>query len=228
MSQKDRAIQLIREGNNKVEAIKILRDEYGIGLPEAKKLVDSAIDPSDVSSIKNPISISSKLTYRGGHPKLTKEKDCSIIVSGHDITIKCGILSSAAIPFSNITGLHLETIDETERRITATRLVTMGVFALAFKKKKTNTEKNLIIDFVDNNIQNCVLITGKNVPLAHSKIYNQYSAYTKAQNIAPRETIEEVPALDPYEELKKLKELLDLGIVTEEEFITKKKQLLGL
>ena len=35
-------------------------------------------------------------------------------------------------------------------------------------------------------------------------------------------------APDPYEELKKLKELLDLGIVTEEEFETKKKQLLDL
>ena len=35
-------------------------------------------------------------------------------------------------------------------------------------------------------------------------------------------------AADPYEELKKLKELLDLGIVTEEEFGTKKKQLLDL
>ena len=35
-------------------------------------------------------------------------------------------------------------------------------------------------------------------------------------------------AMDPYEELKKLKELLDMGIVTEEEFNAKKKQLLGL
>lgn len=35
-------------------------------------------------------------------------------------------------------------------------------------------------------------------------------------------------AADPYEELKKLKELLDLGIVTEEEFGAKKKQLLDL
>ena len=33
---------------------------------------------------------------------------------------------------------------------------------------------------------------------------------------------------DPYEELKKLKELLDLGIITEEEFDAKKKQLLDL
>ena len=33
---------------------------------------------------------------------------------------------------------------------------------------------------------------------------------------------------DPYEELKKLKELLDLDIVTQEEFDAKKKQLLDL
>ena len=36
------------------------------------------------------------------------------------------------------------------------------------------------------------------------------------------------PAMDPYEEAKKLKELLDLGIITEEEFQRKKKEILGL
>jgi len=34
--------------------------------------------------------------------------------------------------------------------------------------------------------------------------------------------------IDPYEELKKTKELLDMGIITQEEFDTKKKELLGL
>ena len=37
-----------------------------------------------------------------------------------------------------------------------------------------------------------------------------------------------VKETDPYEEVKKLKELLDMGIVTQEEFDTKKKQLLDL
>lgn len=35
-------------------------------------------------------------------------------------------------------------------------------------------------------------------------------------------------SMDPYEEMKKLKELLDLEIVTQEEFDRKKRQLLGL
>lgn len=34
--------------------------------------------------------------------------------------------------------------------------------------------------------------------------------------------------VDPYEEIKKLKTLLDEGILTEEEFNQKKKELLGL
>ena len=34
--------------------------------------------------------------------------------------------------------------------------------------------------------------------------------------------------LSPAEELKKMKELLDMGIITQEEFDSKKKQLLGL
>ena len=35
-------------------------------------------------------------------------------------------------------------------------------------------------------------------------------------------------ASDPYEELKKLKDLFDMGVITQEEFDAKKKQLLGL
>lgn len=38
----------------------------------------------------------------------------------------------------------------------------------------------------------------------------------------------ERPAMDPYEEVKKAKELLDLGILTQEEFDRKKRELLGL
>lgn len=34
--------------------------------------------------------------------------------------------------------------------------------------------------------------------------------------------------IDPYEEIKKLKELLDIGIISKEEFDLKKKELLNL
>ncbi|MBO5223231.1 MAG: SHOCT domain-containing protein [Clostridia bacterium] len=44
---------------------------------------------------------------------------------------------------------------------------------------------------------------------------------------APQST-PQVAALSPAEELKKFKELLDMGVITQEEFDAKKKALLGL
>lgn len=49
--------------------------------------------------------------------------------------------------------------------------------------------------------------------------------YKNAGNAATVQVVQQASAMD---ELKKLKELLDLGIVTQEEFESKKKQLLGL
>lgn len=45
---------------------------------------------------------------------------------------------------------------------------------------------------------------------------------------APTPAPESVPVVSPIEEIKQYKELLDLGIITQEEFNAKKKQLLGL
>ena len=53
------------------------------------------------------------------------------------------------------------------------------------------------------------------------------SASQSTSQAAPQ-TAREPIQYDPYEEVKKLKELLDMGIVTEEEFQKKKKELLGL
>ena len=52
---------------------------------------------------------------------------------------------------------------------------------------------------------------------------NQKIKESKAQAAAPT-----VTALSPAEELMKFKQLLDTGIITQEEFDAKKKQLLGL
>lgn len=53
-------------------------------------------------------------------------------------------------------------------------------------------------------------------------------ADAESVSAAPRSQTAAPAAMDPYEELKKLKELLDLDIVTKEEFEAKKKQLLDL
>ena len=49
---------------------------------------------------------------------------------------------------------------------------------------------------------------------------NDEVVQTKSNTVAP--------ASSPVEEIKKYKELLDMGIITQDEFDIKKKQLLGL
>lgn len=61
-------------------------------------------------------------------------------------------------------------------------------------------------------------------PSCHS---TDISEIKKGETAQPK-TSAPTPAVSPIEEIKKYKELLDMGIITQEEFDVKKKQLLGL
>lgn len=167
--------------------------------------------------------VSIKLEYKGGHPDLKKEKDCTMKITNDDLTISYGI-SQGKIDFSSITGIHYETAEQISRRITATRLLTLGVFAFAFKKKKKDSQKYLTIEFTVNDMECAALFSGKKSQDAYSKLFERYSNFKNRQS--NEETTEN--SNDPYEELKKLKELLDMGIISEEEFESKKKELLNV
>lgn len=75
-----------------------------------------------------------------------------------------------------------------------------GENSIQFSGKKTNEEAEIVVDYIRKQIE-----TVKNAPASGG-----------GQQVSP------------MEEIKKLKELLDLSIVTQEEFDEKKKQLLGL
>ena len=75
----------------------------------------------------------------------------------------------------------------------------------------------------ENNVQ-FKISTFADVEAIKSKL-NEAIKLAKADNQTGATVVQQVSAMD---ELKKLKELLDLGIVTQEEFDAKKKQLLGL
>ena len=167
--------------------------------------------------------VSIKLEYKGGHPDLKKEKDCTMKITNDDLTISYGF-SQGKIDFSSITGIHYETAEQISRRITATRLLTLGVFAFAFKKKKKDSEKYLTIEFIMNDMECAVLFSGKKSQDAYSKLFERYSGFKNRQ--INEKTTEN--SNDPYEKLKKLKELLDMGIISEEEFESKKKELLNI
>ena len=75
-----------------------------------------------------------------------------------------------------------------------------GENSIQFSGKQSNAEAEIIVGFIRKQIEDI-----KNAPVGGV-----------------------IQQISPAEELKKFKELLDMGIITQEEFDIKKKELLGL
>lgn len=69
---------------------------------------------------------------------------------------------------------------------------------------------------------------GMMASMAVGNVVGQNIAGSMSNIMNPNQTSVNTNKVDPYEEIKKLKTLLDEGIITEEEFNKKKKELLGL
>lgn len=114
------------------------------------------------------------------------------------------------------------------------------------KKKTKKTIESLLIRVTVNDIDNPIII----LPIITKKTKTSSKEYNRAFNLSQKivstlnviannkeEVIQKVEEInddssivenDLYEEVKKLKELLDLDIISEEEFEIKKKEILGL
>lgn len=169
--------------------------------------------------------VSVVVEYKGGHHALSKECDCVLKMTNDDVTLSTSKAGYATIDFASINNISFETAEQIGKRITATRLLTLGVFAFAFKKKTKDSEKYLTIEFTENDIDSAVLFGGKKAQEAYSKLYERFAGYKKRQG---KVDVKNSNNTSSYDEIIKLKELLDMGIISNDEFETKKKELLGL
>lgn len=171
---------------------------------------------------KAPLS-SFKLDYMGGHPDITKQKSCDMDIFSDRIEMKVGRVNTMVM-MENIQSINFETPQQMEKRVTATRLLAFGVFAFAFKKKVK--QKFLTIDFTYNGLPNTMMFEGKKAQEVHSVLTNVYSSFMKNNPVL--ENNQASDSDNKLNKIKELKELLDMGAITEEEFEAKKKDLLGL
>ena len=123
-------------------------------------------------------------------------------------------------PLNDVTA-RLESGSELQARVTMTRLVALGVFAFAAKKKKGG-EKYLTIEGPDFVWTAEVKRDKKDIDKA-MKFINQVNTnskiYSKSMQINSSTT-------SIADELKKFKELLDSGAISQEEFEIQKEKLL--
>ena len=65
---------------------------------------------------------------------------------------------------SDIKSVNFETSQQIEKRVTATRLLALGVFAFAFKKKSKSKDKFLTVDFLFSGLENTMMFEGSQAP----------------------------------------------------------------
>lgn len=123
-------------------------------------------------------------------------------------------------PLNNVTA-RLESGSELQARVTMTRLVALGVFAFAAKKKKGG-EKYLTIEGPDFVWTAEVKRDKKDIAKA-MKFINQVNTNSKIYSKSLQINSSTASIAD---ELKKFKELLDSGAISQEEFEIQKAKLL--
>ena len=93
--------------------------------------------------------------YLGGHPDIDKaESGISLIPRGDGLQLMkllsiTGDIELGEIPNNNITNVRVEDASTVEKSVTVGRLLLIGVFAFAAKKKKKNELAYLIISWND-------------------------------------------------------------------------------
>lgn len=125
---------------------------------------------------------------------------------------------------TDIRDVAIEGKDEVGRRVTVTRLLAVGIFAFALKKKTKEKEAYLTLELTDG--QEVVFFVEKISPMELKTQLAQ--VISRVKQGAKAEQTQAVTGGSVADELTKLADLRDRGILTQDEFDAKKGQLLGL
>lgn len=154
------------------------------------------------------IFVAQKVEYRGGIPELRKT---GITVA--DAFPDCLVVSSTGFSFKSY-------------KIPYERMIDVSLVPEGAKKKNYV----LNIEYMSDDFQSCVVLTGKEVTALYGSLQKQRQKYYQ---IHPDKKIASEPASpsasnDVAAEIEKFYDLKEKGVISEEEFSSKKAQLLGL
>lgn len=196
------------------EVLNILWNKLGItGEDDARERARQAIEGVKSNELEEKNKKIYRLNYVGGHPQFSNEMVVSLSFIEDGISIAS--YDQFDIKYDEIESITSQNEKEVLERFTATRIALFGPFALAMKKRKISNTRYLLIECHD------YTLTFIDNPEVKSLLYQNWTRHKQNH----KANINTGSNLD---EIKKLKELLDMGAITQEEFDTKKKELLGL
>ena len=130
---------------------------------------------------------------------------------------------------SDVAGIEVGGQQQTNSRISVTRMATLGVFSLAAPKRTRVKDTTVIIALKDGRqgFFHTKQLTEFEV---HGKLANAISHFHRLQlaEANQQQADSQAPPMDNAKEIMKYATLRKRGVITEEEFQAKKRQLLGL
>lgn len=167
-----------------------------------------------------------QVEYMGGYSDKRKAKGVLSFFE-KQTEFSAPLSTKFTIPNNQIKDVVIEGKDEVNRRVTVTRLLAVGIFAFALKKKNKDQEAYITLELTDG--QEVILFVDNKAPMAlRAKLAKVISAVKQANVASQSQTAQSTTQNSVADELSKLAALKEKGILTEEEFAAKKKQLLGL
>ncbi|SHG89556.1 hypothetical protein [Tepidibacter thalassicus] len=122
------------------------------------------------------------VNYCGGIPEIPKAGVVEIVAFPDSIKIIRGFSKSIVIPYDNIKNISMKTDEQISKDVTLTRVLALGIFALAAKKKTKVVTNYLLIDYDANGIECTAVFTGDKLPKVVSKISKARQKYLKSNN----------------------------------------------
>lgn len=113
-----------------------------------------------------------KADYIGGYYLMEEpKKDVKITIVDNTLIFRYeeGIL----IDIDNIKEVSLNSREQIKHRVTATRILTAGVLALAIPKREAEVLQYLVIKFMDNGREQEIVLAGQNLGQLHAELYKR-------------------------------------------------------
>ena len=179
----------------------------------AAQAIQFANQQSDANSVDND----------GKKYSLTSHTGTTLVVYEDYIVldyVPVGSVIANALKGGGNGGKHIDIVDLTAIQFREPSGVTVGFIQFTFPG--SGESKQGVRDALSD--ENSILISVQNLAVAKEIV--AYIEKRRKELRAPQQTV--IQHTSAADELKKFKELLDMGVITQEEFDAKKKQLLGL
>lgn len=228
-----------KAGEKAVDFAKKAGDSAKTALDDAKTSYEEKKEQSRLAKLPQEGGLQRyEVTYRGGHPEYPMSKEINkypyiiMDVMPDRFSFLPKELSKPWFPGFELPYSQIVSIEIVERTISTTESL------LGSGSDNTDLrQKNVIeITYVDENDDEYVMrnemLSGITV-MGQARVCLEMMDLLRGNKIlklfrGKQETVSLAPQVDTTEQLKKFKDLLDCGVITQEEFESKKKQLLGL